>query len=136
MAKPIWQTYYNLGTFENNTVIKIPLVANAVPPAIAVSYSLAAGALPPGLDLSIDGTLFGTVVTTFTNNVFTFTVQALDNLGNISLRTFQISAVITPQPPNWVTPQGSIGQYTENSTLLFQKMLFPLKSKVHLIMLL
>jgi Putative Ig domain len=120
MANPIWQTNYNLGTFNNNTIINIPIVATAVPPAMAVSYSLAAGVLPTGLELSSDGFLTGIVLTSYTNNVFTFTIKATDNLGNYSLRTFQITAIIIIEPPTWFTPAGSIGQFTENSPLVFQ----------------
>ena len=120
MANPVWQTNYNLGTFLNGTEIKIPLIATPVPPAIGISYTHVGGTIPVGLSLSVDGNLTGTVITSYTNNVYTFTVNAIDNLGNVSVRSFQLTAVITPEPPNWVTPQGSIGQYTERSPLLFQ----------------
>jgi hypothetical protein len=125
MANPIWQTNYNLGTFLNGSTIKIPLVAYPVPPAIGISYTHVGGELPSGLSLSVDGNLTGVVVTTYTNNVYTFTVNATDNLGNISVRSFQLTAVITPEPPNWVTPQGSIGQYTEKSPFIFQFIAHP-----------
>ena len=119
MTNPVWQTNYNLGSYPNNAAINIPLVAYPISPAIGISYKLVAGKLPTGTILDDVGNLVGTVVTTFNNNTFNFTVQATDNLGNISLRTFQITLIIVPLAPNWVTPSGSIGQYTENSALLF-----------------
>jgi hypothetical protein len=53
----------------------------------------------------------------------TFTVRALDNLGNAQTRTFSIS--IGPSQPIWNTPAGNIGAFASGSTIRFQLSAFP-----------
>jgi hypothetical protein len=120
MGNPIWQTNYDLGSFSNDTFINIPLIATVNSNAVSISYTLVSGILPTNTTLSIDGFLSGTIITSYTNNVFNFTVKATDNLGNYSLRTFKLTAVILIQPPVWVTQTGNIGTYVENSALSYQ----------------
>lgn len=111
MAKPIWVTGSSLGTFLNGQAISVELIARPVSPAIEVTYSIISGALPTGVTLSPTGLLQGIVNTTFTNNTFTFTVQAIDNLGNKSYRGFNLLALIELRQPVWNTPSGNIGTY-------------------------
>lgn len=111
MAKPVWVTGSSLGTFSNGSTVSVELIATPVPPAIAVTYSIVSGSLPLGMTLSSNGLLQGVVTTTFTNNQFNFTVQATDNLGNISYRGFNLIAIIQLQQPVWNTPAGNIGTY-------------------------
>lgn len=120
MAKPIWKTGLNLGTYSNNTVLNTALVATPVPPAYGVTYEVIGGSLPSGVTLTPTGVLAGVLTTSFTNNVITFTVKATDNLGNYSNRTFSITITIIPAQPNWNTPAGSIGTFAANAPIAVQ----------------
>lgn len=111
MAKPIWVTGSSLGTFANGQTISVELIARPVAPAVEVTYSIISGSLPLGMTLSTNGLLQGTVTTTFTNNQFNFTVQAIDNYGNISYRGFNLVAIIELKQPVWNTQSGTIGTY-------------------------
>lgn len=111
MAKPIWITGWNLGTFNNGDYISVELIARPVTPANEVTYQVISGALPSGVTLSPTGLLSGVINTAFTNNQFNFTVRATDNLGNVSFRGFSLLAMIELKQPAWVTPAGSIGTF-------------------------
>jgi hypothetical protein len=62
--------------------------------APAFTWSLAAGALPPGLTLFPNGQIFGTPTTTGT---FSFTVRVTDANGQAATQAFSLT--ISPQPP-------------------------------------
>jgi hypothetical protein len=117
---PIWQSPLDIGTFNNNTELNTNLVATPVPPAIGMTYQLYNSSLPAGLVLTSTGLLAGTLYTAYTNNQYIFTVQATDNLGNSSLRTFTITIIITPEQPVWNTPSGTIGTYPSGIPSIFQ----------------
>lgn len=119
MANPIWETSSDLGTYNNNTEININLVAVPVPPAVGVTYRVVNGSLPPGT-VFVNGILSGILTTTYTNNQMNFTVQATDNLGNVSTRTFIITVVIVAAQPNWITTAGSIGTFPAGTPLSVQ----------------
>lgn len=111
MAKPIWITGWNLGTFNNGTPISVELIATPVTPAYEVTYSIVSGMLPTGLTLTSTGLLTGIVTTTFNNNQFEFTVKAVDNLGNVSYKGFTLLAIIELSQPVWNTAAGNLGTY-------------------------
>lgn len=119
MADPIWQTYYELGTYSPETVIDTMLVATPIPPAVGMTYSISAGIIPEGLILTTEGRLIGTLAGT-TDNQYVFTVTATDNLGNFSWRSFVLNLVVVPQQPTWNTPSGSIGNFLANTLSEFQ----------------
>lgn len=120
MAKPIWITNWDLGTFENSTLLSTELVATPVTPAVSVTYTLVSGSLPTGTTLSPTGLLTGVLTTTFTNNTFNFTIKATDNLGNFSYKGFKLTAVIIPKQPVWNTTAGSIGTYPSSIPFSFE----------------
>lgn len=66
------------------------------------SWSVSAGALPPGLALQPNGQLFGTPTATGTS---TFTVRVADATGKTATQAF--SVVISPQPPPLTNAQKS-----------------------------
>lgn len=115
MAQPIWvtpsgvvnQTIYSLGTFPAGILVELQLQADAVAPAVSVTYTLISGNLPAGLSLTIDGLLTGipTVVTEETTS--TFAIRATDNFANIRDRTFNVTITGTALP-SLTTPPGSI----------------------------
>jgi len=55
MAQPVWITNAgSLGTYPSNSVISIPVSAQAVLPATSVTYKLLSGSLPAGANVSIN----------------------------------------------------------------------------------
>lgn len=73
-----------------------------------VTYSLASGALPPGLSLAGNGLISGTMpMVAQGTSAFSFTVNATDGENNVP-RTFSISSTKTNNPPVWTTASGLI----------------------------
>ena len=115
MAQPIWitpsgvvnQTIYSLGTFPNSSLLEIQLEAQAVVPAVSVTYSLLSGSLPGQVQLTVDGLLIGAIGLVEEDDTYTFAVRATDNEGNIRDRTFSITVTGSLQP-SFLTPGGSI----------------------------
>jgi len=113
MAKPIWETGYNLGTFYSGSSVNIQLIAAAVLPATSVTYTLTGGALPSGLTFLNAGYIVGTIVnpTSSSISIVTITVTATDNLSNSSSKSFNITFSNSLAQPIWNTPAGSLGIY-------------------------
>ena len=113
MARPIWETGFNLGTFYSGIPINIQLIAVPVSPATSITYSLVSGNLPNGLTVTTDGYIRGTIVNPNTNTVFdtNILVKAEDNLGNNSTKTFLLSFNYTLTQPTWNTQAGTLGVY-------------------------
>ena len=115
MAAPIWITPAGtLGSYgATKTIVPIELEATPVIPATSVTYALyGTGGLPQGLVLATDGTISGTPVLNDIGTTFQFTVKATDNFGNSSNRNFSITVVSAS--PEWVTPEGLLGTYTQS----------------------
>ena len=56
MAQPVWNTTAgSIGTFPALIPMTYQLSANAVLPAVSVTYSLISGKLPTGLTINNDG---------------------------------------------------------------------------------
>lgn len=113
MAVPIWDTPYNLGSFYSNIPINIQLLALPIVPATSIVYSLLSGTLPNGLTLSSNGYISGTIANPNSNANFTITiiVNATDNLGNQSSKSFILNFINSLTQPNFVTPAGSLGVF-------------------------
>lgn len=113
MARPIWETPYNIGTFYSNIPINIQLLAVPVTPATSVTYNQTGGSLPNGLILYSDGYIRGSIVNPSTNSSFSTTiiVQAVDNLGNTASKTFLLNFQNTLTQPNWNTNSGTLGVF-------------------------
>jgi Putative Ig domain len=78
--------------------------------AAPFSWSLAGGALPPGVTLFPDGQLYGTPTATGT---FTFTVRVADSGGQSATQAFSLT--ISPQPPP-LTPAQQSCQHAPGQT--------------------
>lgn len=108
MAQPIWITPVgNIGTFPSNIPTSYQLLANAVLPAVSITYAIISGNLPNGLTMDINGLIIGTPNTVANETISTFVVRATDNYANIRDRTFSIT-VSGEAVPEWITPAGSI----------------------------
>jgi hypothetical protein len=113
MAQPIWQTLAgSIGTFPALIPIgsgdpkQFVFIATAVPPATSVNYLFLSGSLPPDLTFD-DGILSGTPVAVSEDTTYTFTLRAIDNLGNIRDRTFSLT-ISGNTIPEFITPEGEI----------------------------
>ena len=119
MAKPIWNTYFDLSSQPAGSTVEIRLICSPILPATSITYSLQNGTLPTGLTLSSQGILSGVLSQVITSTTFTFTVMATDNLGNSSSQTFVFKTTYAPSQPVWVTPAGSIGSYPYGVAVTF-----------------
>jgi hypothetical protein len=108
MAQPIWNTPAgSIGTFPYGVVSVFELSASPVSPATTIaSYNLLAGTLPIGMTLNTTtGVISGIPILVLSDTVSTFTVRAIDDLGNLRDRTFSMTVSGTAIP-QFVTPSG------------------------------
>ena len=126
MIPPIWQTPAGtLGTIPEGKFYKLALRATA--PASNVSFILLAGALPPGIQVKVNGTIEGVPeavaltqgIPQSVDQAITskFTVRAFVTNGNetaIADRTFTLT--ITGQDlPRFNTPPGLLGAWLDST---------------------
>jgi len=108
MAQPVWNTPSgSVGSFPSGSNISITLSAAPILPAITVSYIFLSGNLPQGIVFSNSGILSGTISIVPNDTTYTFSVRAIDNLGNLRDRTFFI-LVSGASIPQFTTPEGNI----------------------------
>jgi hypothetical protein len=92
MTTPNWITFAgSLGSIKNQTQVEINLNAQN-----SIAYTLVSGALPPGLALTAQGVIVGTVdlpTITSTYEVYTFTVQATAADTSSTLRNFSLTVL-------------------------------------------
>lgn len=92
MTTPNWITFAgSLGSIKNQTQVEINLNAQN-----SIAYTLVSGALPPGLALTAQGVIVGTVdlpTITSTFEVYTFTVQATAADTSSTLRNFSLTVL-------------------------------------------
>ena len=82
---PVWQTSQSIDFIQNeNSSIQLSAIDDS---GLSISYSLVAGTLPTGIQLSSDGILSGQASDT-PGTTNSFTIRALDNDGNTSDRQF------------------------------------------------
>ena len=115
---PVWQTPSgSLGTFADN--VSISVSATAADPDSTISYSLASGSsLPSGITLnSSTGVISGTSPDVASNTTYTFTINASDGANTVVPRTFSFTVNAAP---TWVTSAGSLGGFTELTSLSIQ----------------
>ncbi len=108
MAQPIWNTPSgSVGSFPSGIYLSVTLSANPVLPATSISYIFLSGRLPQGITFVSSGEISGTTSIVPRDTAYTFSIRAIDNLGNLRDRTFSmtISGAATPQ---FTTPDGSI----------------------------
>lgn len=113
MAKPIWDTEYNLSSYPAGALINIMFIARAIQPATSITtYSVVNGALPSGLSLNNQGILTGTLAQVPSTTNYTFTISATDNLGNSTNKTFVLTVTYNPVQPVWIKPTtNNLGSY-------------------------
>lgn len=108
MAQPIWNTPSgSLGNFPSGISLTITLLASPVFPATTISYILLSGELPKELDLNNSGIITGTPPIVPKDLSYTFSVRAIDNLGNLRDRTFTLT-VSGAAAPQFTTPEGQL----------------------------
>ena len=94
-----------------------------------VTYSLIAGALPAGVQVSTNGTIEGIPVSVADfkgvpsevseNTTSKFAIRVVDDESRIADRTFTLT-VSGQDKPEWVTPTGLIGKWFDGSAISYQ----------------
>lgn len=108
MTQPVWNTPAGyLGTYPASLYIETQLQAEAVIPAVSLTYKLLSGSLPAGLSLSNTGLIYGTPSLVENNKDSYFTIRITDNLANIKDRTFYVT-ITGSVAPKITTPTGSL----------------------------
>jgi len=115
MSIPSWITAEGgLGNYRINQTISgstsIKLLADS-----ATTFTKISGDLPPGLSLSSSGLITGTFGAISDTAIYEFIVRA-GNVTGYDDRRFSI-LVIANNYPNWITPAGSLGGFTELTTM-------------------
>lgn len=100
---PTWTTAAgSLGTvYETQNIATTVEASGDVP----VTYQLYSGTLPPGSVLSSAGVLSGTAPVESGSTTYTFTIEAIDNELQSSIRTFSLT--INTDVVTWVNPAPS-----------------------------
>lgn len=108
MSAPKWITPAGLvGVYPAQIAMSLQLEAEAIIPAISVSYKLLSGSLPDGMSLRIDGVISGIPALVTSDTTSIFVIRITDNLGNINDRTFSIR-VSGEALPTFTTPEGTL----------------------------
>lgn len=108
MSYPIWDTSLgSIGTYPVALPLEKQLLAVPVLPAVTVTYQIISGSLPTGLNMTINGLIYGTPTIITENPTTIFVVRATDNLGKIADRTFSIT-ITGDNVPKFTTPTGTI----------------------------
>jgi hypothetical protein len=107
MASPAWVTPAgSIGVFPALVSMSTRVEAKPVLPSLSVTYKIISGTLPNGVSFRADGLISGTPSIVSSDTSFTFVVRAIDNLNNISDRTFSITTT-GDALPKFTTPSGS-----------------------------
>jgi len=116
MSMPIWiTTEGGLGNYRVDQTIELSKSPIELLAIGATTFTKISGELPPGMSLSADGFITGTFSVIPDTTLYEFIVRAKNNDGYDD-RKFNIF-VITNNYPNWKTPAGSLGGFTELTTL-------------------
>lgn len=95
----------DLGTAVEATSVNYSCKAYTVKIDGVVSYSITAGALPPGLNLNSNGTITGILPNILTGASYNFTVTATDGTSSIA-KAFTLTVSATNNAPTWNTSSG------------------------------
>lgn len=118
---PIWITPSDLGTWAENDIIAINLMAED-PDGGPILYSLLPGSsLPAGISLTVGGLLTGQASNISSTTTFDIPVRAIDEQGGETVRIFQLQIEKLPnEAPVWITGS-DLGSFDEgdffNTTL-------------------
>jgi hypothetical protein len=128
MAQPVWQTPAgSLGVIPEGIFFQQTLLATD-PDLGTVTYSLIAGSLPSGVQLTANGQITGVpqatsslqgVPTPVNRDVTSKFVIRAQSLARIADRTFTLT-VTGNDSPEFVTPAGEIGSYYDGDLVNYQ----------------
>ena len=106
MATPVWTTTAGkLASIEEQVAYSLQLEANTSD-STAITYSVIAGSLPPGMRVTTDGLLTGTPAEVAKRTLYTFVVRATAG-ARITDRTFSLD-VKGADAPTFVTASGQL----------------------------
>ena len=112
MATPVWTTTAGkLATVNEAEVYSVQLEANdpvAIGDSTAITYSVIAGSLPSGMELTSTGLLTGTPAEVSKRTLYTFVVRATAGT-KITDRQFTID-VLGEDQPVWTTAAGQLNK--------------------------
>lgn len=104
-GQPIWNTNAGtLGVYPALVPIELQLSATPLLPAVSVTYTLISGSLPNGLELTVDGLLYGIPQTVSQDTISNFVIRATDNYSGIRDRTFSMTITGTAIPEFTTSP--------------------------------
>src|SRR6056300_1309436 len=110
MATPVWTTTAGkLATFNEDSSYSLQLEANdpvALGDSTAITYSVIAGSLPPGMRVTSTGLLTGTPAEVAKRTLYTFVVRATAG-ASITDRTFSLD-VKGADTPTFTTASGQL----------------------------
>lgn len=114
---PVWSTPADLGTWAENEIISINLIAQD-PDGGPILYALVPGSsLPAGLQLTVGGLLTGQASNISSTAIFDIPVRAIDEQGGETIRVFQLEIEKLPnQAPIWIT-EPNLGTFDEGDFL-------------------
>ena len=102
MVTPVWTTTTGkLGAINEREFYSKQLDATS-----AITYSVIAGSLPPGIQLTSNGLLQGVPFEVAKRTLYTFVVRASDGT-NITDRTFKLD-ILGADAPTFTTPSGQL----------------------------
>ena len=123
MATPVWTTTAGkLATIDEQVAYSLQLEANDPVPmgdSTAITYSVIAGSLPAGMQVTTDGVLTGIPAEVAKRTLYTFVVRATAGSA-ITDRTFTLD-VKGPDEPSFTTVAGQLNRplstvYTTDSS--------------------
>src|SRR6056300_1837889 len=110
MATPVWTTTAGkLATIDEQVAYSLQLEANDpvdLGDSTAITYSVIAGSLPPGMRVTTDGLLTGTPAEVAKRTLYTFVVRATAG-ASITDRTFSLD-VKGADAPVFTTASGQL----------------------------
>tara|TARA_Y100000592_G_scaffold21372_1_gene32968 strand:+ start:561 stop:3074 length:2514 start_codon:yes stop_codon:yes gene_type:complete len=106
MATPVWSTTAGkLASIDEQSAFSLQLEANTSD-STAITYSMIAGSLPPGMQVTSDGLLTGTPAEVAKRTLYTFVVRATAGTA-ITDRTFSLD-VQGADAPTFTTASGQL----------------------------
>ena len=110
MATPVWTTTAGkIATIDEQVAFSLQLEANdpvAIGDSTAITYSVIAGSLPAGMQVTTDGLLTGTPAEVAKRTLYTFVVRATAGTA-ITDRTFSLD-VQGADTPTFTTASGQL----------------------------
>ena len=109
MATPVWTTTAGkIATIDEQVAFSLQLEANTSD-STAITYSLIAGSLPAGMQVTTDGLLTGTPAEVAKRTLYTFVVRATAGSA-ITDRTFTLETIEKMKQPKTVEHKKKISK--------------------------